>query len=53
MVELRKRSKDPFMSLHQSKTLVIIVILVAASLGIVTYIGILSAPNFDAQVKNS
>jgi predicted PurR-regulated permease PerM len=51
VVELRKRSKDPFMSVHQSKTVAIIVILVAASLGIVAYIGILSAPNFDAQVK--
>jgi len=39
------------MSVHQSKTVAIIVILVAASLGIGAYIGILSAPNFDAQVK--
>jgi branched-chain amino acid transport system substrate-binding protein len=39
------------MSLHQSKTLAIIVILVAASLSIGAYIGILSTPNSDIQRK--
>ena len=39
------------MSLHQPKTLAIIVILVAAALGIGAYIGNISAPNLDSQVK--
>jgi branched-chain amino acid transport system substrate-binding protein len=51
VVELRMRSGGPITSIYQSKILAIIVILVVASLGIGAYIGNISAPNFDAQVK--